>query len=181
MKSSIKVVLIISILLIISGVILAIMNGKEEQKTTEEIIQIVNEEYDKVFYPALEEANEYETEIYTLLLEKYNEENVNKYGDDIIKLKKYESLIKKVISESSNLKKYCVKYKIEDDSFKSKCSAYIINYEQAVNKFVGDVERYNSVVKDYNKGVIEALDKLSTYYTMINRVDINNDGVFQKP
>lgn len=181
MKSSIKIVLVISILLIVSGVILAIMNDKEEQKTTGEIVQIVNDEYDKLFYPAVEEANEYETEIYTLLLEKYSDENVDKYSDDVKKLKNYESLINKVVSNSSNLKKYCIESKIEDDSFKSKCSAYIINYEQAINKFVEDVERYNDIVKEYNKEVVENLNKLATYYTSINKVDINNDGVFQKP
>lgn len=181
MKSSIKVVLIISLLLIASGVVLAITNGKERQKTTEEIIQIINDEYDNKFYPFIAQANEYEPEIYTLLLEKYTEENAGKYNDDINKFETYEDLIKKITANSQNLKKYCIDSKIKNESIESKCSAYIINYEQAINKYMDDVERYNENIKDYNDIVVNRNDKLAGYDTTITRVDINNDGVFQKP
>ena len=181
MKSSIKVVLIISLLLIASGIILAITNGKEKQKTTEEIIQILNDEYDNKFYPVIVEANEYETEIYTMLLEKYTSENASKYKDDTNKLKTYESLIHKITVNSQSLKKYCIGSKIDNENIESKCSAYIINYEQSINKYVDDVDRYNNNIKEYNNSITDRNDKLATYYTTIIQVDINSDGVFQKP
>ena len=97
---------------------------------------------------------------------------------------KYEDTLKEIDESSKSLKVNCLENKFEEKEINNKVDAFIINYEQAVNYFIKDVEVFNKEIEKYNQWVEDVqvtnkYSKLAEYKSSYTEyVDINSDGVF---
>ena len=81
-------------------------------------------------------------------------------------------------------KEYCFKQEYNETEITNKVSAFTINYEQAVNYYIQDVEQFNEKIRSYNDWVqntqvtdtYKTLEEFKSSYT--EYVDINGDGIY---
>lgn len=103
-------------------------------------------------------------------------------------LEKYETMITEIDDASSYLEKKCVdKYsKLEANE---KCNMYYLNLERTINTYIGDMEFFNSKIKEFNEWTEEENKSViaTTKYEKLNEfvskkytkyVDLNKDGTY---
>ena len=185
---------LIGLTFIISGILYTFVNDykRYKKKQLEEEIKISEEITDvyKTFYDKVKELSE--------LRDEYNDDmsefsiyfqTMPEHYDDIVeKLDKYEETISEIDESSEYLKKVCNKrYSVADAN--DKCSAYYINLEKSINLFVGDLEFFNSKIKEYNEWIVEENKSVIVYtkYKELDEynakeytkyVDLNNDDTY---
>ena len=185
---------LIGVTFIISGVLFTLVNNyKRERQIKKDEEKLIADEIGNVyqtFYDKEKGLSTYRDELlnsvkeyivfYTTMPKQYNEM--------ITKLKKYEEYIVEVEDISSYLKDKCTqRYSVLEAN--DKCDAYYINLEKSINIFIGDIEYFNSRIKNYNEWTetennsliaTEKYDKLEEYkpkkYT--EYVDLNDDGTY---
>ena len=148
-----------------------------------ERIDIIIRDYDK-FKKSLEKINKERDEIYKEFLETIYYDTFSK-NDTAYKnrLYEYEEKVTNLSKKNKDLKEYCAKgvYYSSSDA-NSKCNAFNLSYEEMINTFVDDINRYNSNIKKYNKYLddqnnTEAI-RLEKYKTKKNYIDFNQDGEY---
>ena len=179
---------------ILSAVIFTVVNTYKDQKQEKidkenQIIDEILNIYD-VFKKKTEDFSNKRDEVnseiadyilyYTGMIEKY---------DNIIKtLENYETLVQEIEDTAVYLKDHCLKNSYSSIDANNKCNLYIMNYEKSVNTFIGDIEFFNSKIKEYNEWATKentALKKekykpLANFVPKIYKeyIDINNDGIY---
>ena len=183
-----KIIAVIILLLgvgsLIAGVTIYVSKIKEEKRNYEELKTSIVNDYE-VFKGKIESFSDQRTNIYqTLNSIAYYSDIANKYESLISDYKKYEEIVKEIDVASKGLKTHCQDNSFTEVDIKNKIEAFIINYEQAINYFIQDVNKLNERIKEYNNGIdnltgtstYKKLEEFTTEYT--EYVDINNDGIF---
>ena len=185
---------LIGLTFIISGILFTLANNyKEARREKKEEEQRIGDEIDNVyqtFFNKEKELSTYRDEV----LNSYKEFTVfyttmpDDYDKMAPKIEKYESMISEIEDISSYLKEKCtVRYSVLTAN--DQCDAYYKNLEKSINIFVGDMEYFNSKIKDYNTWTetennsliatkkYEKLDEFKAEkYT--EYVDLNDDGTY---
>lgn len=186
---------LLGIAFILSGVIFALTKMYKDNRTKKiEEEKIVTDEIGDVYKTFFELESEL-TASRDELMKKFSS-YITFYADmpkgySGIKemIQSYETKVTEIEDASSFLAKKCVdKYSVHEAN--DKCIAYYRNLEMTINVFVGDLEFFNSKIKEFNawteeenKSVLMTAikyDKLeefvSTKYT--EYVDLNKDGTY---
>ncbi len=183
---------VVSIIFLVAGIIslgvgIGIMykNESDKQKALEALKTSIVNDYED-FKVKVEVFSEERTNIYESLNKiTYLTDIKTNYESLIEEYKKYEETLKEIDKVSKDLKVNCFEQEFKEVTINNKISAFVINYEQAVNYFIQDVSNFNDKVKLYNdwlkqnyptEQVVE-LEEYASSYTKY--VDVNNDGVFE--
>ena len=185
---------LIGITFIISGVLFTIVNNDKQDKKAkvekEEAIADEIQDIYETFYNKEVELSNYRDEVLQSVKDfsVFYTQMPDGYGIVYPKVEKYETLVSEIEDASSYLRDNCIRRysKLEANE---KCDAYYINLEKSINIFIGDLEYFNSKIKDFNdwtetenKSLIatKTYEKLNGYtakrYT--EYVDLNNDGTY---
>lgn len=182
---------IVGITLIISGIIYTIVETNKEAKKIKikEENQIIDEIVDiyEVFQKKVNDFSHQRDAYLDKIIDytSYYSGMEARYNDIIKVIKEYESKLSEIEDSAVYLNAHCPNQNYSSSSANSKCHTYIINFERTVNSFVGDIEFFNSKIKEYNNWVKES--KKNEDYKQINEyisekypdyVDINNDGEY---
>ena len=185
---------LIGITFILSGILFYFVNNYKVWKKAKIEAEIeLSEEIDKVyenFYDKEKALSSHRDNLYDSIKEfsVYYTQIPDGYDEVFAKVEKYETLLKEIDDESSFLKEKCTKrYSVLEAN--DKCDAYYINLEKSINIFLGDVEFFNSKIKEYNEWTevendsilsTKKYEKLDEYEnkTYKESVDLNNDGTY---
>lgn len=184
-NKTIKILVILGITCVVWGFIVMFISGvKKDQKEMNNRMDTILKSY-KQFQKKLNEFSKMRDELHTEFLDKvYYETLATQDTGFKNKLKDYEELVSKIsLSTKDNLRKYCVDdiyYSSSDVN--SKCAAYKTEYEQMVNSFVDDINRYNNNITQYNNWLDNNGQKdslhLDVYKTNKKYIDYNKDGEY---
>lgn len=181
----IKILIIVGITCIVWGLIVMFISGvKKDQKEMNKRMESITKSYAS-FTKKIEEFNKTRDALHTEFLDKvYYETLATQDTGFKNKLKDYEEMVSNIsLSTKDNLRKYCV-----DDVYYSsaevnnQCASFKSGYEEMVNTFVDDINRYNSNLAQYNKwlddnGLTTSIH-LEPYQTKKKYIDYNNDGEY---
>lgn len=181
-KKKLLILFLLGAVSIITGLILLfISNLKKDQKEMNDRISVIIKQYDE-FSSEIEKVNATREELHKDFLDTiyYDtfEKNDTSYKNRLLE---YEEAITKISKDNKTLKEYCnsnIYYSSSDAN--SKCSAFNLAYEQMVNSFVDDINKYNSNITKYNSWLDEQGNtvslKLEKYKTKKTYIDFNKDG-----
>lgn len=172
------VLFILGFILIILGFISNFfINFKEDKQITNLRMEDVNRLYEP-FLSDINNFNETRDDLYINVFSEIYYDNLKENIKDLhLKLTEYETLVDHITQEAKKLKEYCNNY-YSDASVNTKCSNYKENYEKTVNCFVGDIEKVNKVIKDYNNYQKENninVEGINLYRTDKKYIDYNGD------
>lgn len=185
---------LLGITFILSGIIFTVVKTYKEERQTkiDEENQIIDEIMDiyEVFKKKTEEFSNKRDEVNSEISDyvAYYTGMITKYDSIIKTLESYETMVTEVEDTAIYLKDHCLKNSYSSIDANSKCTSYIMNYEKTVNSFVGDIEFFNSKIKEYNEWATKENSELQTekYKSLESFVpkiykeyiDINNDGTY---
>ena len=181
-KKKITILILLGIISIVVGlIILFISNLKKDQQNMNDRISIIIKEYNS-FSKDLNKVNKTRDTLHKDFLDKiyYDtfEKNDTSYKNRLLE---YEEDVTDISKNNKKLKEYCnsnIYYSSSDAN--SKCSAFNLAYEQMVNSFVDDINKYNSNISAYNSWLNEQGNtsslKLEKYKTKKTYIDFNKDG-----
>lgn len=181
-KKKLLILFLLGAVSIITGLILLfISNLKKDQKEMNDRINVIVKQYDE-FSNEIEKVNATRDELHKDFLDTiyYDtfEKNDTSYKNRLLE---YEEAITKISKDNKTLKEYCnsnIYYSSSDAN--SKCSAFNLAYEQMVNSFVDDINKYNSNITKYNSWLDEQGNttslRLEKYATKKTYIDFNKDG-----
>lgn len=178
------ILLILGLLLLASGGALLVVNGfKDEKEDLTKTMNIIVDDYE-IFRKKVETFSTLREKIYNEVMNtQYYTDVYTNYNADIQQLKQYENAVTEIENVSKNLKNSCIGKSFSDQDVINKCNAFIINYEQSINYFINDIDRFNSRIKDYNTWLTTQTNTqyqtLAEYNaTYKDYVDVNNDKNF---
>lgn len=182
---------IISIIFIIlgcgsltTGVVLRIIDQNKQNKALTSLKASIIEDYE-VFKVKIESFSTERTTVYEGLNKiTYLTELPANYESLVSEYTKYENFVKEIDESSKDLKVNCFKQEYNETEITNKVSAFTINYEQAINYYIQDVETFNEKVRSYNDwvqntqvtNVYKPLEEFKSSYT--EYVDVNGDGIY---
>ena len=183
---------VLSILVLIAGVTslgvglgLMYKNESDRQNALETLKTSIVNDYEN-FKVKVEVFSEERTNIYENLNKiNYLIDIKNNYNSLVEEYNKYEQTLKDIDEVSKELKINCFEEKFTEVAINNKISAFVINYEQAVNYFIQDVNNLNEKINLYNDylkqnetttGVVELKEYVSSY---TEYEDVNDDGIFE--
>lgn len=185
---------LLGITFILSGIIFTVVKTYKEERQTkiDEENQIIDEIMDiyEVFKKKTEEFSNKRDEVNSEISDyvAYYTGMITKYDSIIKTLESYETMVTEVEDTAIYLKDHCLKNSYSSIDANSKCTSYIMNYEKSVNSFIGDIEFFNSKIKEYNEWATKENSELQTekYKSLESFVpkiykeyiDINNDGTY---
>lgn len=167
MKKGSLITIIVVVLVIIFGIVFGIFKVvdsiKKDQAKTEKQIEEINTYYESLNENAFA-FNETKEKFDTLMNKMYYE-TVFQSQKEITKiLNEYDTIITKIKEDGQQLENRCSIYYKNSDTMQ-KCNSYKISYESAMQVFISDVKRYNTLVKNYNKWTEEnpTYEKISAF------------------
>ncbi len=183
-KKSTLILILLGILSIVLGfIILFISNIKKDQQEMNRRMTKIGSKYD-TFKNKVEEINVVRDNLHkefldTIYYETFSE-NELKYRKSLYN---YEKQVTDLSKKNSTLKEYCksgIYYSSSDVN--NKCNAFNLAYEQLINTFVDDVNKYNANIAQYNKWLKEQnkneSEKIENYETKKTYIDYNKDGQY---
>lgn len=183
-KKSTLILILLGILSIVLGfIILFISNIKKDQQEMNRRMTKIGSKYD-TFKKKVEEINVVRDNLHkefldTIYYETFSE-NELKYRKSLYN---YEKQVTDLSKKNSTLKEYCksgIYYSSSDVN--NKCNAFNLAYEQLINTFVDDVNKYNGNIAQYNKWLKEQnkneSEKIENYETKKTYIDYNKDGQY---
>lgn len=185
MKKISIICLLMGVLSLASGLSLILVKENNKQKQINALKTSIINDYED-FKIKVEAFSSERTTIYDNLNKIYYLTDLqNNYEALINEYTKYELTLKEIDQVSSDLKVNCFEREFAEVNINNKISAFVINYEQAVNYFIQDVNNFNEKVRKYNEwvknvqvsGTYVELKEYSSSYT--EYVDINNDNVYE--
>lgn len=178
------IIAIIGLVSLIAGTGLLIKSLSNSRDEYESLKASIVTDYED-FKVKIESFSEERTNIYEGLNNiTYLTDLVTNYDSLIAEYDKYASTLKEIEESSSDLKVNCYKKDFVETEIINKVSAFTINYEQAVNYYIQDVEKFNEKIRSYNEWVttnqLEATYKLLDEYENSYKeyVDVNGDGIY---
>ncbi len=112
-----------------------------------------------------------------------------RYDEVVKEVKEYDKAAEELKKSVGDLTKKCINKNYSDSVVNQKCINFIMNYEKAVNTFIGDILFFNNKVDTYNKWV-DTENKSKTKereYKKIEKytassfkdyIDVNKDGTY---
>ena len=181
----IKILVIVGITCVVWGFIMMFISSvKKDQKEMNSRMDTIKKSY-AAFEKKIDKFNKTRDSLHTEFLDKVYYETLSTQDTGFKnKLKSYEELVSEIsLSTKDNLRKYCV-----DDIYYSsseinnKCASFKLGYEEMVNSFVDDINRYNSNLVQYNNwldsnGQTQSIH-LEAYKTNKKYIDYNKDGEY---
>lgn len=185
MKNKLVIILLIlgALLLISGGVLMIVAGYKEDKAAVTKTMNIIVDDYE-TFRKKVESFSGLRESIYNEVMNtQYYTEVYTNYAINIQKLQQYENAVVEVENSTKNLKNNCIDKKYNDQTVVNKCNAFVINYEQSINYFINDINRFNDRIKGYNAWVTTQTDttykELTEYSAKYKEyIDINNDKIF---
>ena len=166
------------------GSISVVSGVKKEKEAMKKAMDTIVSDYD-TFKKEIEKFSTERESIYNEVMNTpYYSDVFKNYTSNVEKLKTYEELVSEIDSSSKGLKENCLNRRYNDQDVTNKCNAFVINYEQSMNYFVNDIERFNKRIDEYNEwsttsNTDKKYTKLEKYESKYkDYVDINNDKVF---
>lgn len=183
-KKKTLIFILLGVLAIVLGlIIMLISNIKKDQQQMNQRMNKISSSYD-VFKKEVEEVNLLRDSIHKEFLDTiYYETFIEQEGKYRKSLYDYEKKVTDLSKKNAKLKEYCkngIYYSSSDVN--NKCSAFNLAYEQLINTFVDDVNKYNGNIKEYNKWV-KGQNKIEqktfkNYETKKTYIDYNQDGQY---
>ncbi len=181
MKKNKKIIFILLVILIIfiSLIILFINNLRKDQIKTKKVMNEILSKYDE-FEDQVLVFNDIRDKVYSsVFVDTYYDTIKEKYKNNINSLKELEDSVNVIINKSKKLKNNCKGYFSSSD-VNSKCLSFNNTYEEVINSFVTDINKYNEIIDNYNEyitenGTGEILDK---YKSSKKYIDFNNDSKY---
>lgn len=181
MKKSLKIIGVVFIIILIMfiGAFIWVDGLMKDQAKTKKTMKLVLKSYDN-FNNRVEEFSEIRNQFYEFKDELYLE-TLSAQADKLNEfMGNYAEIIKEVEKSAKNLKKNCfIKY--GDVATNSKCTAFKVNYEAAMNYYVSDIKGYNKFVGEYEKwnkdngGVGKPINK-GEFAVYKDYIDFDKDG-----
>ena len=185
---------LIGITFIISGILFTLVNNykEEKKKKVAEEDAIADEIVDiyKTFYDKEVELSDYRDEVLKSVKDfsVFFTEMPDGYGNVYPMVEKYEVLVTEIEDASEYLRDNRNRRYSKLDA-NEKCDAYYINLEKSINIFIGDLEFFNSKIKDFNEWTetentsliaTKTYEKLNEYTAKkySDYVDLNDDGTY---
>jgi len=167
-----------------TGVVFRIIDQNKQNKALTSLKNSIVEDYE-IFKIKIESFSTKRTTVYEGLNQiTYLTELPKNYETLISEYNKYENTVKEIDESSKDLKENCYKQEYSETEITNKVSAFTINYEQAVNYYIQDVEKFNEKIRSYNDWV-QNTQVTNTYQTLEEfnstykeYVDINGDGIY---
>lgn len=185
MKKAVSIIFLVSgFVSITCGLGIMYKNEINRQELLESLKTSIVNDYE-IFKLKVEVFSEERTNIYENLNKiTYLTDIKNNYDNLISEYIKYENTLKEIDKASVGLKNNCFEENFKEITINNKISAFVINYEQAVNYFIQDVSKFNEKVNLYNEYVKQNPDKglieLKHYESFYRQyVDVNNDEIFE--
>lgn len=178
------ILLVLGIISLISGGILTfVTNYKEDQAKITKTMNIIVDDYE-TFRKQVEAFSTSREKIYNEVMNtQYYAEVYSNYNVNVQKLQEYENAVVEIDKVGKKLKESCIGKNYTNQDVVNKCNAFVINYEQSINYFINDINRFNSRIKEYNTWVTSQTE--TTYKTLTeydakykDYIDINNDKTF---
>ena len=139
----------------------------------------------ETFKVKIETFSEERTNVYEELNKiTYLTDVVANYDSIVVEYDKYGETLKDIELSSEDLKVNCYKKNFVETEITNKVSAFTINYEQAINYYIQDVEKFNEKIRSFNEWVttnnLQATYKVYAEYESLYKdyVDINGDGIY---
>lgn len=162
---------------------MVVTSYKDEKANLTKTMNIIVDDYE-VFRNKVEKFSSLRESIYNEVMNtQYYTEIYSGYTVNVQKLQQYENAVVEIDTAGKNLKNSCIGKNYTDQDVINKCNAFVINYEQSINYFINDINRYNDRIKEYNTWVTtqtdttyQALTEYSAKYN--NYIDINGDKIF---
>lgn len=167
-----------------TGVVFRIIEQNNQNKALASLKASIVEDYE-TFKVKIETFSTERTSVYEGLNQiTYLTELPKNYENLVNEYTKYENTVKDIEESSKDLKENCFKQEYNETEITNKVSAFTINYEQAVNYYIQDVEKFNEKIRSYNDWVqntqvtntYKTLEEFKSSYTKY--VDINGDGIY---
>ena len=178
MKSSKIIVIVIVVLGIFLGLVSFFVNSlKKDQLETKKIMNMIVKEYD-LFEDQVLTFNDVRDQVYIVVFQDtYYDSLKDSYEKFNNTMQELEKNVDQVVDQSLKLKSHCDTY-YSDSSINNKCSTFKQLYEEVMNSFVNDVEKYNELLDDYNDYLKEnghTDEGLLEYKTDKKYIDFNKD------
>ena len=167
-----------------TGVVFRIIEQNNQNKALVSLKASIVDDYEN-FKIKIETFSTERTTVYEGLNQiTYLTELPKNYENLISEYNKYENTVKDIEESSKDLKENCFKQEYNETEITNKVSAFTINYEQAVNYYIQDVEKFNEKIRSYNDWVqntqvtntYKTLEEFKSSYT--EYVDVNGDGIY---
>ena len=149
------ILLVLGIISLISGGILTfVTNYKEDQAKITKTMNIIVDDYE-TFRKQVETFSTSREKIYNEVMNtQYYAEVYSNYNVNVQKLQEYENAVVEIDKVGKKLKESCIGKNYTNQDVVNKCNAFVINYEQSINYFINDINRFNSRIKEYNTWAI---------------------------
>ena len=169
--------------IVVGLIIMFISNIKKDQEEMNQRMTKISSKYE-TFKTEVEKINTERDSMHkdfldTIYYETF-EENETNYKK---RLYEYEKNVTNLSKANTTLKEYCkngIYYSSSD--INSKCNAFNLAYEQLINTFVDDINKYNGNISQYNSWLkeqnITTKKELETYETKKTYIDYNKDGQY---
>lgn len=183
-NKTVIILLVLGIVSLISGGILTFVTSyKEDQAKVTKTMNIIVDDYE-TFRKQVEAFSTSREKIYNEVMNtQYYAEVYSNYNVNVQKLQEYENAVVEIDKVGKKLKESCIGKNYTNQDVVNKCNAFVINYEQSINYFINDINRFNSRIKEYNTWVASQTE--TTYKTLTeydakykDYIDINNDKTF---
>lgn len=167
MKNKKIIIIVIIVLLVIGGITFGIFNFVESLKKDAEQTKQQMKEIDNLYESLNNNAmlfNDKKTEYDKIMGDIYYTTFPSK-NEAILKiLKEYDEIISNIQKDGNHLQDKCNAYYNSSDTMQ-KCTSYKISYESAMTLFIADLNRYNTLVENYNEWTKEntSYKQISTY------------------
>ena len=177
-KRMIWMIAIIVVLAIVACfVIKFIKNVKDDKKTVEDNITVINDSYNKIKYEVTN-YNKLREDISNFINDFYYENVEEKYSSNMELLGKYDEVVNKITSEVKILDTKCnISY--TDKEITNICNNYKNDYEIIVNVFINDINKYNNKLNNYNNDLDKNKELFKSKY-INDYIDYNNDNKYEK-
>lgn len=175
---------IFGIICLLAGAGLLYVNLNNSKKEYESLKTSIVNDYEN-FKVKIESFSEERTNIYNSLNEiTYLTDLATNYDKLVQEYKDYELTLQEIEKSSEDLKVNCYKRDYVETDINNKVSAFTINYEQAINYYIQDVEAFNEKIRNYNNWV--QTSQVINTYTILEEyessykdyVDVNGDGIY---
>ena len=189
MKKVVFIIMFIVMIITITGAVIINNNYRSEKKERESILLEVSDKYND-FKKKVESFSNIRSELYeSTKTISYLEQLPSIYNSLIKTLTEEDKEVTEIEKTSAFLLDYCLSDStLKNKDTKSKCSAFIENYEQSENFLILDIKYINDYIDNYNNNYVtncseltncvgsKSLDKYESKHK--DYVDINKDGKF---
>lgn len=179
-KNKVIIISILVVAILLTFITFFIISIRRDKLETKKVMNTIIKKYD-IFEKKVLKFNEFRDEVYTTVFaDTYYDAIGSSYSDNNNRIKKLEEIIDEVEKSANQLKKYCKNVYYSDSDVNRKCSSFKSLYEEVINSFVSDIDKYNKVLDNYNNYIKDSGggETLEKYNTKKKYIDFDGDKEF---